>query len=318
MSNENTSLAPIILFVFNRPQHTQQTITALQKNKLASESDLIIYSDGAKTSSDEEIIAQMRDTLKQTSGFKSVTLIARKENVGCCNNVVDGVSEVLTQYPKAIVVEDDIVTSPYFLQFMNNALNVYRDKDRVFSISGFNYPPQLMPIPANYSYDTYFSYRNTSWGWAIWRDRWQTIDWDVSDYGELMKNKSLQKKFNRGGKDLLVILQAQMSGDVDTWDIQLCYAQSKQDRLSVWPVNSYVNNIGFDGSGLHCTASDRFNNDLASAKDNVNFNQIPVINPSITRAIRNIYHLSYFRRAQRKCHYLYSKLTGQVFHENRW
>lgn len=249
--NDNSRLSPIILFAYNRPGHTEQTVVALKKNELASESDLFIFSDGPKIENDENV-KKVREYIKTINGFKSVTIIEREKNFGLANSIISGVNEIIDKFGKVIVLEDDLVTSKYFLKFMNGALDFFKDRNDVFSISGYSYPAKIMRIPENYKHEIYLSYRFGSWGWATCADRWDKVDWSVTDFEEFKHNKKLQKEFNRGGRDLSGMLISQMHGDIDSWAIRFDYAHFKNNSFSVRPVKTLVANIGMDGSGVHC------------------------------------------------------------------
>ena len=252
------SLAPIILFVYNRLWHTQQTIEALLKNKLASESDLFIFSDGPKTENDEKV-SEVRKYIKTISGFKSVTIFEKEKNCGLANSVIAGVTEIINKFGKVIVLEDDLVTSRYFVKFMNEALNFFENDKRLFSVSGYTYSDKIMKIPKNYRHDIYLSYRNESLGWGTWIDRWNSVDWGVADFKEFCENPKLQKAFNRGGADMSGMLKAQIEGKIDSWAIRFDYALFKNDCFNVKPIKPLVCNIGLT-SGTHCSkgGTDKF------------------------------------------------------------
>ncbi|MCT4535549.1 glycosyltransferase [Halodesulfovibrio sp.] len=240
--------APIALFVYNRVDHTQQTVDHLRKNFLATQSDLFVFCDGAR-SQDTDTVAAVRKYIYSISGFKSITIIERDINVGLAASIVEGVSDVVNQYGSVIVLEDDLVTSPHFLTYMNTCLGKYENFPEVFSIAGWS-PPTLTKVESEYSIA--FLPRNCSWGWATWKDRWNTVDWDVSDYDEFKHSPLRQKEFNRGGVDLSNMLKAQMNGEINSWAIVFCYSQFTQNKRTVFPLRSYVENIGCDGSGVHC------------------------------------------------------------------
>lgn len=254
-------LAPIVLFVYNRPRHTQQTVGALQKNDLATESDLFIFADGAKTENDEKV-NEVRKYIKTITGFKSVTIFEKEKNCGLANSVIAGVTEIINKFGKAIVVEDDTVTSKYFLKFMNEALDFFENDEQIFSVSGYTYPAKTMEIPKNYKYDIYLSYRHGSWGWGTWKDRWESVDWNITDFKEFCGNPKLQKAFNRGGADMSGMLKNQMKGKIDSWAIRFDYSLFKQNKFNIRPVKSLVNNVGLDNSGTHTGKDDRLNNIL--------------------------------------------------------
>ena len=188
-----------------------------------------------------------------------------------------------------IVLEDDLVTSPYFLNYMNKALDFHVDDPAVFSISAYNHPKRLMYIPSDYEFDVYCNLRNSSWGWATWVDRWRRADWSVADFDSFIKSKSRTTAFNRGGEDMTSMLAAQMRGDIDSWAIRWSYAHFKNYAVSVCPVYSYVDNIGHDGSGSHCGKTDIFENTLANAVKEPKFTETIFIDERIMKLFRKNY-----------------------------
>jgi hypothetical protein len=151
---------------------------------------------------------------------------------------------------------------------MNILLNKYEDTKQVYSITGYNFPKKLMSIPDDYPYDVYFSPRAASWSWATWKDRWQKADWVVKDFNQFKKDKNSQKKFNQGGADMTRMLKQQMRGEVDSWAIRWCYALFKHDAFCVQPIKSYVNNIGFDSTGVHCKTTRKYWHNSLNTKRN--------------------------------------------------
>lgn len=254
--------APIVLFTYDRLDHTRQTLEALSANEGAGDSDLFIYSDGPRTVDRDEPVRAVRDYLRSVTGFKSVTVVEREKNMGLANSVIAGVTETLTHSPSVIVMEDDLLTAKNFLAFVNAALSTYELRRDIFSVTGYNYP---IRIPSSYREDAYLSYRSSSWGWATWRDRWSQVDWSVSDYDAFVADARAQELFRRGGHDLPRMLEMQMSGQLDSWSIRFDYAHSRHNAFCVHPVVSKVQNIGFDGSGVHCTESDDYHVELDPA-----------------------------------------------------
>lgn len=245
-------LAPIVLFVYNRPYHTQQTVEALLKNDLASESDLYVFADGPKegaSSSQTDRVQQVRNYIDEIAGFKSVTIEKSDRNKGLANSVISGVSKVINRYGRAIVVEDDIVTHPFFLRFMNDCLDVYEKREDIFMIGGHSCNIKL---PWWYRKDIYIAHRSNSWGWATWVDRWEKADWNVSGFESLKNNPKEISRFNRGGIDMFPMLKAQLDGKIDSWAIRWDYCMYKNDAYCVFPVRTLDCNVGFDGSGVHC------------------------------------------------------------------
>jgi hypothetical protein len=253
-------LAPIILFVYNRPWHTQQTVEALQKNELATDSELFIFADGSKANATEEQkekIRQVREYINRINGFKSVKIYEKEKNCGLANSVIAGVTEIINKFGKAIVVEDDLVTSRYFLRFMNEALDFFENDDRIFSVSGYTFPSKTMNIPANYKKDIYLSYRHGSWGWGTWKNRWNSVNWEVADFKEFSHSRKSQEAFHRGGADVSGMLKAQVEGKIDSWAIRFDYSLFKQNKFNIRPVKSLVINVGLDNSGTHTGADEK-------------------------------------------------------------
>jgi len=249
------NLAPIVLFVYNRPKHTLRTLNALKKNKLAKDSIIFIFSDGAKKNEDETKVNEVREIISKLTGFKEITIYKSDTNNGLAKSVISGVTKIINEYNRVIVMEDDLITSKGFLSFMNNALDTYKNNRKIWSISGYNLP---INIPENYNYDVYLSYRAHSWGWGTWKDRWDEIDWEIKDFNDFINSNSKQTSFNRGGRDMSRMLKKQMNGEIDSWAIRWCYNQFKEDSYTIYPVKSKVKNIGMDGSGVHCGASNKF------------------------------------------------------------
>lgn len=234
-------LAPVVVFAFKRIDLLSKTLEALSQNYLALDSDLIVFSDGPNKESDIKQIEYVRSYLSTITGFKSIKIINSSSNKGLANSIIGGVSEVLRDYDRVIVLEDDLVTSRNFLNYMNEALNYYENNTKVFSIAGFS-----IPIVNESEVDVYFTQRSNSTGWATWKDRWEKIDWEVSDYINFKKNKSRRKKFNKMGSDMCHMLDKQMKGRLNSWAIRWCYHQFKYDLFSVHPYKSKIVNIGFD------------------------------------------------------------------------
>lgn len=242
-------LAPVVLFVYNRPEHTRRTVESLVANDLACQSQLFIFSDGAKNKADSGMVEEVRHYLRSIEGFRSVTIVHRELNSGLAQSVINGVSEVFRTHDRQIVMEDDLLTAPDFLTFMNEVLNHYQQETRIFSVTGFSHSVRM---PESYGYDAFCSYRSCSWGWGTWKDRWEGVDWEVSDYAEFRDDKNQRDLLNRGGADLSYMLGLQMASTIDSWAIRWAYAHFKHDAVAMVSTVSKVYNIGFDGSGVHC------------------------------------------------------------------
>ena len=263
------SLAPMVLFTFNRLDHTKKTIDALKENILAKESELFIFSDGARNSEEYIKVKSVRKYLKSIDGFKKIHIIETEKNRGLAKSVISGVTDIINKYGKVIVLEDDLVTSKYFLKYMNEALTIFKEREDIWSISG--YGPNIN-IPTDYKDDIYITKRGSSWGWATWKDRWELVDWKVSDYNIFKSNREMIQEFNLSGKDLAPMLDDQIAGRIDSWAIRWVYSQFRNNMYTVYPIKSLVKNIGNDLSGTHTTTTTHFNVKLGEKEINLNKN----------------------------------------------
>ena len=247
--------SPIIVFAFNRLNSLKTCIAALRDNSESINSDLIVYVDGprAHKEGEEAKVEAVREYVKGIIGFKSLTIHFSEQNLGLGSSVIAGVTEIINQYGRAIIVEDDLVVGKNFLSFMNQGLNYYENNPKVFSVCGYT---NIVKIPWDYSYDAYFCVRSSSWGWATWKDRWMTVDWELKDWRTVERNA---KAFNRwGGSDCWKMLRDWHDGKNMSWAIRFCYSQFTQGRMALFPIISHVDNEGFDGEGTNCKKWSRF------------------------------------------------------------
>jgi hypothetical protein len=286
-------LSPIVLFVYNRPEHTRRAVESLLRNNLAGKSRLYIFSDGAKREKDEPKVLAVREFIKSVNGFVKIEIILREKNLGLANSVISGVNEVFQFSDRLIVLEDDIVTSPSFLNFMNESLDFYRSNKNIFSISGFTYPINFIK---KYSKDVFISYRPSSWGWATWSDRWNKAKWDKNAFSLFLKDKSLQEKFNRAGDDLTPMLFNQIKGRIDSWAIRWAYAHFENNAYCLFPKVSLCRNIGMDSSGTHSSTSNKYDVILDESDRQFVLNSDLAIEDEIFREIKDLFKLSLLRR----------------------
>lgn len=247
-------MLPIAIFAFNRPDLLQRTLAALLANELADTAALTIFCDGPRHEQDEPATRAVRTLAKSLQGVADVEVVERPHNMGCAASIIDGLTEMFRLHERLIVIEDDIVTSPHTLRFLSEGLARYADNEKVFNIAAWTPPHIARNLPTNYPYDVYAIPRFNCWGWASWRDRFQDIDWDVRDYQEFKNSPQLRRAFNVGGEDLSPMLDEQMQGKIDAWDIRADYARFKKNMLGINPVRSYALNIGM-GSGTHTTTA---------------------------------------------------------------
>ena len=258
-------LSPIVLFVYNRPGHTKQTVEALQKNQLANESELFIYSDEAKNEDTRKSVEEVREYIDKIDGFKKITIIKREKNWGLADSIVDGVTKIVNEYGKIIVLEDDLVASPYFLKFMNEALEFYKNEEKVWHVSGWNYP-----IKTNAVDDVFLWRVMNCWGWATWADKWKFYKKDVDKtIGEFTKNDI--QRFNLNGvENFFEQVISNKNKKTNTWAIFWYATIFQHDGLCLNPIQTFIDNIGHDGSGSNCGNQKQFT-DLLNTKNEIKF-----------------------------------------------
>lgn len=306
-------LAPIVLFTYNRPWHTERTLQALSENKFASESDLYIYCDGPKaTASEEQLanVAKVRELVRSRQWCKNVTVIEAEKNKGLANSVIGGVSDVVDKYGRVIVLEDDLVTSRWFLKYMNEALEYYENRPGVMSISANRPPLDKMEIPADYEYDVFACLRSYSTGWATWKDRWDRVDWSLDYLEEFLKHPEQVQAFNRCGDDMTDMLIDQRDGRIDSWAVRFGFAHFKEHCVAILPCIPYVDNIGFDGTGRHSgvNVTGEYRNDLSLCVENPRFLELVYEDSRIINAFYNRFCRKRRPIWQKGCNFIARKL----------
>lgn len=251
-------MTPVLLITFNRPEHTRKALEALL---VQHPETLYIFQDGPRegNADDAERCAMVRETVGKCTAGCDANIITRfsGHNRGCREAVIFAISEVLREHEQVIVVEDDIITSPAFLSFMEKALARYKDEKSVFSISGNSPAPRKFAVPEDYPYDVFASPRLFNWGWATWRDRWEQADWSFAYYDSFKSHPFEQQAFVRGGENLMRMLEEEHDGKSSAWDIQFAFAHFAHHAVSIVPCVSYTYSIGEDGSGTHCLDTSR-------------------------------------------------------------
>lgn len=243
------NFAPIVVFAFNRLDSLKKCIDSLLKNEESKFSDLYIFVDGAREdkSGEYDHVKCVQEYVQEITGFKSLTYEFSETNKGLGNSVISGVSKVIDDYGSAIVLEDDLIVSHNFLSYLNQGLVYYRDKGEVFSICAWS---PFIHIPESYKYDAYTCVRSSSWGWATWKDRWNSVDWNLKDWKQCESNK---RQFNDwGGSDSYGMLKGWKLGKNNSWAIRFVYSQFVQNKISVFSNKCLVDNYGFDGKGIDC------------------------------------------------------------------
>lgn len=257
-------LAPIALFVYARPDHTRRTVEALKENYLAAESDLYIFSDAARDRSTEAAVTEVRKYVSAITGFRSVKIVEREKNYGLAPSIIDGVTTLVNIHGKVIVLEDDLVTSKYFLQFMNDGLEMYQQDQEVISIHGYVYPVTAA-LP-----ETFFICGADCWGWATWKRGWDLFEPDGSKLLNELMTQQREYTFDWDGTyGNIKMLQHQISGKVNSWAIRWHASAFLQNKLTLYPGVSLVNNIGGDALGTHTKSLTAFQGSVATAPLNV-------------------------------------------------
>lgn len=294
------SLAPIILFVYNRPSHTQQTIEALLKNPLAKESEIFIYSDAPKDQKTQEKVQEVREYIHSITGFKNITIIERERNCGLADNIIDGVTTIINQYNKVIVLEDDIVVSPVFLNYMNDALNKYKSEKKVWNISAWNYPLDPNPIKE----DTFFWRIPHCWGWATWKDRWQYFKRDIAWVENNFSKDDIYEISLHHTSDYWEHFLFNKKQKKKTWAIFWYLIAYKHQALTLMPKISFIKQIGFDSSGTNCFSDDPLQSDVVS-------NILPSIYPSeIIESMEALHGIMDFHKKHRRN--IFQKITSRL------
>ena len=252
------NLAPIALFVYNRPEHTRRTLSYLQKNLLAAESNLYIFSDGPKIGADKQKIDEVRKIISAVEGFKSVKVINRRENLGLANSIIIGVSQLVSEFGKIIVFEDDLISSPHTLEYFNEALTRYQQDDEVMHIGSYMYPLKDNTLP-----ETFFHHIATSWGWATWARAWKNFEPDID---KLMAGFDMEKRFDFSVEYTMNFwnqMEEFKAGRNNSWAIRWYASIFLQNGLTLNPAKSLVHNIGHDGTGVHSNIENMYGVDVA-------------------------------------------------------
>lgn len=242
------SLAPIAFFAYKRPEHTKKSLESLAKNHGAESSELFVFCDGIKKPEDSEAIQQVRDVVRSQQWCGQVHIIEREQNMGLAKSVIHGVTDLCAKYGRVIVLEDDLILSNFFLEYINKSLELYEKESKVIQISGHMFPVKL--ISDN---DAIFLPFTTSWGWATWERAWKYFDPEMFGYKLLSNNRQLKCKFNLNNSyPYFEMLESQINGNIDSWAIRWYLSTFIIEGLTLYPIRTLVENIGFDGSGTHC------------------------------------------------------------------
>lgn len=262
LNQTTVSCAPVALFVYNRPLHTRLTVEALLNNAESRDTPLVIYSDAPKNVAAVASVAEVRDYLSSVGGFHSLRIVIRDVNFGLARSITAGVAELCREYGRVIVLEDDLITSPDFLRFMNQGLALYENDAIVASIHGYAYPTGLDV----HDPESYFLRGADCWGWATWERAWQNFESDGTKLLSTLKSKGFGYRFDYDGNSSYVrMLRNQTLGRNDSWAIRWHASAFLNNMLTLYPRVSLVANIGFDNSGTHCGDADYFATEIGAA-----------------------------------------------------
>lgn len=286
------TLAPIVIFCYNRPDHLRRTVEALAANQLAARSELIIYSDGPRNEADRPKIAAVRAYLASITGFRSVSIVTASKNKGLARSVIEGVTEVVNRYGRVIVMEDDLICTTDFLGYINDALDTFEENPLILSVSGYSFSTGAV---SSYKEDTALVFRASSLGWGTWKNRWEKVDWQVSDFPEFLNSAERKSRLKDAGEDILPMIIKQQRGLINSWAVRWTYHHVRSEGYCLISRYSKIRTIGDDGSGSNPVAA-TFRQDIGFGDREISLN--PAIRPdaAITRFIRRNNRPSLFRR----------------------
>ena len=240
------NLAPIALFVYNRPDHTRRTLSYLQKNRLAEESRLFIFSDAAKSETEQAKVNEVRELAKEIEGFKSIKVIERKNNLGLANSIISGVTQLVNEYGRVIVFEDDLISSPYALQYFNESLNRYEQEEKVMQVGAYMFNLADKTLPETFFYRVAFS-----WGWATWASAWKNFEPDIDKLISRFDKEKINQFSIEGNMNFWKQMLDFKAGKNNSWAIRWYASIFLNGGLTLNPSHSLIHNIGHDGSGVH-------------------------------------------------------------------
>ena len=248
MQNETRAKTPVALFTYNRPDHTRKVLESLSRCRRLDECSVFIYCDGPKSPAHADGVKASRSIVRTFAETFPATVVLRETNLGLARSIVTGVTELCTRYGRVIVIEDDFILSPSFLDYMLQSLDRYEDNGNIYQISGFMFPVDNPEQP-----DAFLLPLTTSWGWATWKRAWAVFDWNASGWQELLSDSQKREQFNLDNSyPYYEMLRGRFSGKNDSWAILWWYAVFRANGLVLHPKRSLVWVGGFDDSGTHC------------------------------------------------------------------
>lgn len=294
--------SPVALFVYNRPKHTQKVLQALKENIGSDFTDLHVFSDGMKSQHDSNVI-EVRKVIADFRGFKSITIHSRNKNLGLAESIISGIDKILESNETVIVLEDDIITSPQFLNYMNLALNKYFYEEKVISINAYMYPISGLP-------ETFFLRNADCWGWATWKRGWKYFERDGVKLLNGFQNKKMIKDFNiEGTYSYHQMLQNQVEGKNSSWAIRWYASAYLNNKLGLYVGKSLIANIGLDNTGVHCGEAEHLRVDYTS--------ELPLLTDQIYENLEAKHAMAVFQRKnktrfQKRLKNYYGKIKKKI------
>lgn len=254
MSHSGAASTPIAIFAYNRPAHLRQTLDALARCPRLDECSLHLFCDGPRGAADAGAVAATVAVARDWAAARRAQVIEREANIGLARSIIAGVSELCARHGRVIVVEDDIVVGPGFVDYMLRALDRYADSPRVYQISGY-----MFPVRHRTRREAFFLPQTTSWGWATWQRAWGGVDWGAADARTALRSRRVRRRFDLGGAyPYSEMLEAWLAGKNGAWDVAWWWATFRAGGRVLHPRRSLVQNIGFDGTGTHCGVDSRY------------------------------------------------------------
>lgn len=281
--------SPVVLFVYNRLDDVKQSLSALALNTIAKETEVYIFSDGPKNEQDTEKVAAVREYISQDTWkekFSTVNIIMSAKNRGLANSIISGVDQIIRQYGRVIVLEDDCISTVDFLEYMNSSLDFYEKSDRIWSIGGYSVN---LTFPSDYMHDVYIMGRTCSYAWATWIDRWEKVDWNVSDYDAFKRDFKQRRAFNKYGNDRAKMLDLQRIGRTNSWAIRFCYAMFKNKQYTLYPVQTKIKNSGYRGGTHKLVGSSEFEVELPNQIKKIKLENVDLDDRLIKQYARKFY-----------------------------
>ncbi len=283
------SKAPVAIFVYKRKDYAEKCLTSLAENIGAKETDVIVFSDGYKGDSDKEKVLKVREyihSFDDSDNFKSYKVIEQEKNIGLASSITGGVTKIIEEYGKIIVVEDDLVLSKDFLEFMNDALDFYEKDRRYGEISAYTMPLKILD---KYEKDIYAVSKGDCWGWGTWKDRWEEVDWELNDFDKYLKDKKRRYGFSHLEKGLETQLIKQHKGELDAWAARWLFYLYNNNMLTIYPRVCRSINIGFgaDASNTGESIKNLFENTLNQNYEKCKFEFLEE-NKEIAKAIYKV------------------------------